>query len=527
MSVFEAADGPGEVLSKVKEYGSTGRSSLILDEGESAIGKLRLVGVYDDRQEGHFMLRIRVPGGRLNWRQAEVIGEAAEQFAIRPDWERSTPQQFLEITTRQDIQLHWIRLDHLPEIWARLEEVGVTSLQACGDTTRNITSCPVAGLDPHEVMDVSPLVQQMNRYVLEHPEYGAFLPRKFKIAITGCRDDCILARINDLAFVPARRDAEVGFNIYGGGGLSDYPRLASDLDLFVTPEEVVSALKASVQVYKDFGDYENKAVNRFRRVVEELGIEATRREVAERLPFAARSAGEELSQGSRHDHVGVHAQRQPGQSYVGLAVPVGRMRGQEMIEAARLAHTYGDGGVRLTQRQNLVITGVANERAEALVEEPLLQKFTPRPATFARSVVACTSSPFCKFGILPAKELGLRLSSSLDQAFAGNDLGSLKLHVSGCKASCAQVQIADVGLRATLTKDEDSLYEAVDVSMGGSLGDGRLAEWVALEVPVPKVQQGLHELLTVYQDQRADSETFGQYVRRLDQATLRSYFQEV
>ena len=127
MSVFEAEDGPGEVLSKVKEYGSTGRSSLILDEGESAIGKLRLVGVYDDRQAGHFMLRIRVPGGRLDWRQAEVIGQAAEQFAIRPEGERSTPQQFLEITTRQDIQLHWIEADEAFEVFRELDRIGFTT----------------------------------------------------------------------------------------------------------------------------------------------------------------------------------------------------------------------------------------------------------------------------------------------------------------------------------------------------------------------------------------------------------------
>ncbi|MEE8443192.1 MAG: ferredoxin--nitrite reductase [Dehalococcoidia bacterium] len=526
MPVFQAEDGPKDVYAKIKQYGADGQSSLILKDGEPAIGKLRLVGVYDDNQRGYFMLRIRVPGGRLDGRQAETVGRIADLYALRPESELSAPERFLEITTRQDIQLHWMHLDDLPNIWEQFEQVGLTTLQACGDTARNITGCPVAGIDRSEVMDVYPLVQEITSYALEHPEIGAFLPRKFKIAASGCLEDCILARINDLALVPARRDGEIGFNVWAGGGLSDYPRLASDMDIFVSPNQAIPLVKATIGVFKDFGDYHNKAVNRFRRVVEELGPDKVRQEMLDRLPFAPRSAGEDLTQAPRHDHVGIHPQRQDGLHYVGLAVPVGRMTGRELIEASRLARVYGDGGVRLTVRQNLIVTGVPEAGLDSLLKEPLLQRLSPEPRQFERSLVACTSAPFCKFGILNVKERGGEIAAALDQAFPDGDLGPMKIHVSGCKASCAQVQIADIGLRASMAKDENGFYEAFDIAAGGNIADGLLAKWIQLEVPVPKVRQGLARMFGAYQSQRSKDEKFGQFVRRLDSVTLSSFFQE-
>lgn len=526
MPVFEAGDGPQEVYTKVRRYASSGQGNLILEDGEPAIGKLRLVGTYDDRQRGYFMLRIRVPGGRLDSRQAETVGRIANLYSRRPEGELTAPERFLEITTRQDIQLHWIRIDDLPSIWDQLEQVGLTTLQACGDTARNITGCPVAGIDRDEVMDVYPLVRQINAHALEHPEMGAFLPRKFKIAVTGCREDCILARINDLAFTPARNNGETGFNVWAGGGLSDYPRLASDMDIFVTPEEVLDLAEAVVRVFKDFGDYQNKAVNRFRRVVEELGADRVRREILDRLPFTPPSAGENLSRTPRHDHVGVHQQLQEGLYYVGLAVPVGRMTGEELIEASRLAGAYGDGGIRLSVRQNLIITGVSRASVDPLLRERFLRRFSAEPKQFERSVVACTSAPFCKFGILNVKEQGGQLARALDEAFPDGHLGPMKIHVSGCKGSCAQVQIADIGLRASMAKDENGVCEAFDIAAGGSLTDGRLARWVGLEVPLSQVHRGLTRLLGEYQDQHSNGEEFGAFVRRLDTLTMSNFFRE-
>lgn len=513
MPIFDASDTPREVLAKATSYASSGRANLLAEDDPLTAGKLRLVGVYDDRQRGYFMLRTRVPGGRLTWRQAETIGLAAQQFTTRPAEYDEGPQQFLEITTRQDIQFHWIRPADLPEIWRRYDEAGLLSLQACGDTMRNITGCPITGVDHDAVLDVTSLIEQLNRFSVENPQYGAGLPRKFKTAITGCREDCVLARINDIAFTPAERDGQLGFHVWAGGGLSDYPRLASSLEMFVTPDQVIDTVCAAIDLFKSVGDYQNKAVNRFRRVVDELGIERIREDIRGRLPFTPAPPGADLTVAPRYDHAGIHPQRDDGKVYLGLAVPVGRMSGDEFVEIAHLARDAGDGEVRLTPRQNLVITGVDRDRVEELLERPILQKFSPRPPAATRSIVACTSAPFCKFGIVDAKSIGRDLASQLDGLADGS--GSLRVHISGCKASCAHVQIADIGLRATLAKDETGYHEAFDIALGGNIVDGRLARWVELEVPVEQTLATIKQFVATYQRERQDGESFAVFLERI------------
>ncbi|MBI4338797.1 MAG: nitrite/sulfite reductase [Chloroflexi bacterium] len=525
MAIFQPRDGPREVKEKVAQLSAQGQADLLLADGEPAIGKLRLAGLYDDRQEGYFMMRVRIPGGRLSWRQADVIGQVAQEFARRPDSEHQAPERFLELTTRQDVQVHWMRLEYMAEVWRRFDQAGITTLQACGDTARNITGCPVAGIDPYEALDVYPLVSQLTRLVLDDPEYGAFLPRKFKAGITGCRDDCILARINDLAFSPARSGGATGFNVWIGGGLSDYPRLASDIGLFVTPEQVLPAFQAVILVFKEFGDYDNKAVNRFRGLVEKMGPSVVRAEMQKRAPYPFQTAGEPFAEVARHDHIGVHPQKQPGLSYVGLAVPVGRMQGEELREAARLARDSGDGDLRLTPRQDLVLSGVSESNLSSLLSTPLLERYSPDPLPFSRAVVACTSAPFCKFGIYNMKEQGVEMARTLDEALGREPIGPIRLHMSGCKASCAQIQIADIGLRASLARDEEGYREAFDVAVGGDLAEGRLARWLALEVPAAQVRRGVQGLVATYRSQHTAEETFGHFLLRTDPAQVRQYFQ--
>ena len=369
-------------------------------------------------------------------------------------------------------------------------------------------------------------MQALDSRVLGDSQHGAYLPRKFKIAITGCLDDCILARINDLAFTPAERDGQAGFAAWVGGGLSDYPRLASKLDLFVKPEQVVDVAIAVIDIFKAFGDYQNKAVNRFRRVVEELGPERVQRELLDRVPSLSAPAGTELTRSPRYDHVGVHPQPQAGLAYVGLAVPVGRMLAGDLVEAARLAREYGDGNLRLTPRQNLVISGVSEQWLPRLLQEPLLDRFSPNPRPFVRSVVACTSAPFCKFGIFNVKQRGTELATLLDAGVEDGEFPPVRLHLSGCKASCAQIQVADVGLRATLTKDEERYAEAFDIAIGGNLAEARLGEWLALEVPRERVESGLVELTRSYRSGRLDGESFGGFLLRRGNPAIQSFFSE-
>lgn len=523
MPIFDASDTPREVLAKATSAASSGQTDLLLADDPLTAGKLRLVGVYDDRQRGYFMLRTRVPGGRLTWQQAETIGLAAQQFTTRPAEYDEGPQQFLEITTRQDVQFHWIRPGDLPEIWRRYDEVGLLSMQACGDTMRNITGCPAAGVDHDAVLDVTSLIEDLNRFSIENPEYGAGLPRKFKTSITGCREDCVLARINDIAFTPAERDGQLGFHVWVGGGLSDYPRLASSLDVFVTPDQVIETVRATIDLFKTVGNYQDKAVNRFRRVVDELGIVHVREEILDRLSFTPAPLGTDLTVAPRYDHVGIHAQEEDGKVYLGLAVAMGRLSGDELVEIAHIARDFGDGEVRLTPRQNLVVTGFDSDEVEQLLERPILQKFSPRPPAATRSIVACTSAPFCKFGIVDAKSIGRELAAQLDGLTDGSE--SLRVHISGCKASCAQIQIADIGLRATYAKDETGYHEAFDIALGGNIVDGRLAPWVKLEVPVEETLATVKQFVETFQRERQDEESFAVYLDRIGPERTAAAFQ--
>jgi ferredoxin-nitrite reductase len=477
--IFDRDQEPSEVVAAIIRHGSTRWEDLSDADRALGVPKLRLAGVYDDRQSNHFMVRVRVPGGVLRADQVAAVAGVADDLSQRPA-DVSGPERFAEITTRQGFQLHWIRFESLPELWRRLHAVGLSTERACGDTLRNVTTCPVDGVDARAVVDGGPVVAALGDLVVREPRLTAFLPRKFKVVVSGCPADCAYALLNDLAFVPARRAGEAGFNVYAGGGLSDSPRLASPLDLFVRPAEVPVVVRAALELFDARGDRLHKAVNRFRILVHQLGVPMVRDEIARRLPFAATAAGDDLSTWEPDDHLGVHPDRQ-GTNYAGLCVPVGRLSAVELNEVARLARACGDGGVRLTQRQNLILTGVADP--ERLLSEPLLARLRPFADPFERAVVACTSAPFCKFAIINAKAYGLELIDYLRRRLpeaTWPGLQGLRLHVSGCKASCALVQAAHIGLRGAMARTDTEHLEAFDLASAGGPG---LARWAALEVP--------------------------------------------
>ncbi len=470
--------------------------------GSLLVAKLRLAGVYDDRQPGFFMLRTRIPGGRLRADQAEVVAGVAERHSVRPEGAEG-PERFVELTTRQDIQLHWIRFEDLPEIWRSYAQVGLTSLEACGDTLRNVTCCPLAGLDAEETVDAGPVVRALDAMGLAEPDLTAFLPRKFKVAVTGCRSDCVLAGLHDLAFTPARRGVVNGFNVLAGGGLSDYPRLASPLDLFVEPAQVTDVVRAALLFYRDRGDFEHKATNRFRRLVHELGAEEVARELRARLPFRAGPAGEDLGDGRAEDHLGVRPERRPGRVSAGFCVPRGRLAAAELAEVARLAREYGDGELRLTQRQDIVLASVREDLLPQLLDEPLLARLQPEPDPFDRAIVACTSAPFCKFGIVDAKARGAELAAYLRRTVprsAWPELAGLRLQISGCKASCAHTQAGHLGLRGAIAHGERGLGEGFDLAVGGDPGAGRLGAWTAAAEPAEEAFAHVARLLQAFGD---------------------------
>lgn len=516
---------PLDVAAAVRErYAREGPGAV--DEVPGEAERLKWVGIYPQRQGGDaFMLRVKVPGGRLTAEQAQRIGAIADEHARGPRTSELWPDGVCDITTRQDVQLHWIRIGEVPSIWSRLEEVGLTTVQACGDSARNVLCCPVSGLDADEAFDALPVAEAISAFFTGNREY-ANLPRKFKMSVTGCVDDCAQAEINDIGLWPARSPAgELGFNLLVGGGLSDGPRMASDIDVFVRPEQAVELTRAIAQVFGELGNRENRGLSRMRYLVQELGPEQFRAELAARAAFPLAPAGADLTRRYRGDHVGVHPQRQPGLSYVGCSVPVGRLTGLELAEAGRLASEYGAGELRLATDQNFVIVGVPAARLDALLAEPLLARYSPFPAPFERGVVACTGSEFCRFAIVETKERAVRWAREMDARF-GSALGAgevVRMHFSGCPASCAQPQIADIGFRGETAHVGESIVEAVDIAVGGSLGtDAAFADFVGGAVPVTEVPVVVGRLVSRYVGERRAGEQFHEWSRRQSLAELRA-----
>ncbi len=467
------------------------------------------------------MMRVKIPGGILTPEQSRVIGKIAANFANGPIPNPHFGNNFLDLTTRQDVQMHWIKMGDVPEIWRTLEEVGITTVQACGDSARNVLCCPVSGLGHEEVIDAYPLVRAISEYFTGNREY-ANLPRKFKMSVTGCLEDCAQAEINDIGMLPARLDdGTVGFNVRVGGGLSDGPRMASDIDVFVEPAGVVEITRAIAQVYGELGNRENRWTARLRYLVHELGPEGFREELEKRLSIPLIPAGKELTKRYRGDHVGVHPQKDEGLYYVGLNVPVGRMSGEHFEEAGRLAQEYGS-EIRLATDQNLIITGVSEERLEDLLSEPLLKRYSPSPGAFERGVVACTGSEFCRFGIVETKIRALQWAREMDRRVGDPGQEAVRMHFSGCSASCAQPQIGDIGFRGETAKKGEAIVEGVDIGLGGSLGrDAAFIDWVEGAKPAEEVPEALVRVFERFGEERREGERFHEWARRQPNVELR------
>jgi ferredoxin-nitrite reductase len=522
---FEVAQGI------IETYSVEGVEALNAVPGE--IERLKWVGLYPQRQGGDaFMMRIKVAGGVLTADQAREIGLIAEGYAHGPVEHPRFGNRYVDITTRQAVQVHWLTMASIPKIWQRFAEVGLTSIQACGDCARNVTACPTSGADPDEAVDTLGVARAISDFFTGN-RYYANLPRKFKLAVCGCGKDCTRVEINDVALWAAERDGVQGFNLLVGGGLSDGERMATDIDVFVDEHEAVEISRAVAQLFGELGNREHRGLARMRYLVQELGPEQFRAELAARTDLELRTAGTERTTSYRRDIVGVHPERVPGLFTVGCNIPVGRLTGAELVEFARLAATYGDATIRLGVDQNLALTGVAQDRLEALLAEPLLEKFSPAPTTIERSVAACTGNEFCRYAIVETKERALKLAEDLDRKVAaalgepGPSDAPLRIHLSGCSASCGQPQIADIGLRGAVNKGGTTLEEGYDVGLGGVLGpEASFVDWIGGAIPARSLSDALSKVIVAWAQGRHDGEGFTPWVRRTPVATLRQLIGE-
>jgi ferredoxin-nitrite reductase len=436
------------------------------------LDRMKWYGLFHRRQTpGHFMLRLRTPGGRLTADQLRAIGGIARDFG------RGTA----DLTTRENIQLRWLTLPDVPAIFARLETAGITSRQSGMDNTRNITGCPLAGIDRDELLDATPLVMALQAAFLAAGKELSNLPRKFNVSIAGCRDDCAHGQTQDLAFRPATRlvDGEriAGFNVLAGGALGgSSPRLATPLDVFVTPDEVVPFFLALLRVYRDHGPREQRSKARLKWLLEAWGEERLRCAAEGEFGRPLARAGRTETRRTAGDHLGVHRQREAGLRYVGLHVPVGRISADQLLGLADLAERYGSGEARLTVDQNVVLPNIPRELTPLLISEPVTRELRPDPAAIWRNLVACTGNDYCHFSLIDTKNRAIDLARSLEAR--GIEVApETRIHISGCVHACGKHHVAALGLQGANVRVGDHVVEAVDLYVGGQLGvSPRLAE---------------------------------------------------
>jgi ferredoxin-nitrite reductase len=497
----DGLDAREDVLRGARE----GRAAL----DEADLFRLKWQGLYEhSTKDGHFMLRVKVVQGILSAGQAEALAWITEHHG----------RGVIDCTTRQCVQIHWITLDAMPEIMRRLEAVGLTTTGACGDVTRNVVGCTVAGIAHDEVVDGYATAMALHRRFLGNRDYSN-LPRKYKISVTGCAEDCARGLINDVALSGAiAADGTRGFNLRVGGGLSAAPRFARWIDVFLTPGEAPEVVEHVTALFRD-ADENRKARGkaRFKFLLDRMGAEAFRDELERRVGRPLRRGAAHAPDLHGHDHIGVTPQRDGVHSAVGLCVPLGRLRGEQLRGVIALAREYGTGEIRLTHQQNVLIPHVPDRRLEQLLAEPLVRdELQVDPPLFTRGLQTCTGKEFCGLAKVATKERAAGIAAALNAHVRANGHGEdLRVHFAGCSSSCAQHQIADIGIEGVLKRVDGEMVEAMDIRVGGRLGpDARFGEVVVKKVPHWDLEAKLLDVLDLYERHHDAGETFRGFAAR-------------
>ena len=448
-----------DVLRDIPRYAAEGWQAITDGDKE----RLKWTGVFFRRQTpGNFMMRVRMANGVITATQLRTLAEISREFG----------KGFADITTRQQIQLRWFTIHDVPEIWERLKSVGLITLQTGMDNIRGVIGCPAAGLTPNELFDASPVVKEFTQLFIGDKAYTN-LPRKFNVTITACKEACTHAEAQDIALTPATKEIngeEVkGFNVAVGGKMgSGGFRIASPLDLFVTPDEAAAVCSHIVFIFRDHGARELRTKARLAFLIESWGVAKFRSELERRVDRSLASAGKDQRAPKHTDHVGVFRQKQAGLNYVGLAVPVGRVTSEQMLRVVELAEIYGNGQLRLTVGQNIIIPNVPDGKVGELTQEPVLQELRYDPSEVMRGLVSCTGMDYCHFALIETKGWALKTARALETKLGKTQ--PLRMHWSGCPAGCGNHAVADIGLLGKNIKMNGEVVEAVDVFAGGAAG---------------------------------------------------------
>lgn len=508
-----------EIFQDIEEYAKTGFDSI----PESEWDLFKWAGLYlqKPKKAGYFMMRVKVPSGLLTYDQTVTLANIAKDYG----------RGVFDITTRQAIQFHWLTIEQMPDIFDRLEKVGLSSAGACGDITRNIVGNPLAGIDPNEIMDTSQLVKEIDAYFDRNEDFSN-LPRKYKMSINASVYNSSNAEINDVAFIPAKKvlegEEKLGFHVKVGGGLSAKPYLAEFLDVFILPEQVKDVAIAITTIFRDFGYREKRHRARLKFLVADWGPEKFTKKLLEYTgPLPTK--GEDLTKGWNAGFIyGAHPQKQEGFSYVGFNVPVGRLNAEEVLEIAEVAKKYGNGEIRTCNSQNFIIPNVKNEHVDALLKEKIFQgRISTKPHSFTAYSVSCTGIEYCNLALVETKERMKQIAAYLDDEIQMDV--PVRIHMVGCPNSCGQRQIADIGLQGVLMRTKDKkMVEAYELYVGGTLlNGGKFNEKLKGKVPAEQLPEVLKRFLLYFKNHKEQNETFLQFYQRVGLDELQQQLSDV
>ena len=495
-------------------------------------GRFRWWGLYTQRRPGidggrtgtlepeelddsYFMMRVRIDGGALSTEQLRVVGGISRLYA------RDTA----DITDRENIQYHWVRIEDVPAIWEQLEAVGLSTTEACGDCPRVVLGSPVAGISAEEIIDGTPAIEEITRRYVGSPEFSN-LPRKYKTAISGLQD--VAHEINDISFVGAvHPERGPGFDLWVGGGLSTNPKIAQRLGAWIPRDEVPEVWAAVTTLFRDYGYRRLRHRARIKFLIADWGADRFREVLeTEYLHRTLIDGPAPQPPPGPIDHIGTHRQHD-GKYYVGVAPVAGRVSGTTLMDVAKSVERAGSARVRLTPYQKLVVLDVAESEVDGLVAELGRLGLSAEPSPWRRSVMACTGIEFCKLGIVETKNRAVALVAELERRLAEvqSDLDiPVSVHLNGCPNSCARIQVADIGLKGQLVTDADgNQVEGFQVHLGGGLGldSGFGRKLRGHKVTSAQLAGYVERVVRRYAEQRAPGERFAQWVVRADEGALR------
>jgi sulfite reductase (ferredoxin) len=517
---------PWQAWEEVRQFAREGREAVVPDwanlyfkwwgiytqgDGAGATGGVGGEGLVTE----YFMMRVGIPNGILTSEQTRVIAQIAKDHG----------QNLADVTTRQNIQFHWLTIQSLPLVVDALEKVGLSPKGACGDVVRNVTGCPLAGHDGAELFDASPIAKKVAATLTANNDF-VNLPRKFKICITGCPIWCSYPEINDIALTGVANAAgELGFAVRVGGGLSKDPHLAVKLDAFVRQEQAEEVCIKITEIFREQTVLrESRTTARLKFLFLKHGwtAESFLAELEKRMGFKFDPAPAEVVPGDQYrDHTGVHPQKEKGLNYVGLTVLRGRLTGDQLYALADLADKYGAGDLRCTIQQNIILMGVPSEKVHDLIAEISKLELHVEGSSFWRGTVACTGTEFCKLAITETKGFARWIVDEMEERMP-EFTEQLRINVTGCPNNCGQSWISDIGLEGKKIKQDGKLVDAYYFLLGGAVGDhAGIARPVGYRVPATEVPVAIERLLTTYMKQRTSDESLRGYLGRYSNEELR------